>query len=187
MTFCAAKIAITADCANASANTPVLKLGETVGTTVALDSTHVSTGDVYTQISTNAASGAVVSLKSGVACGGLKRVGASGCDIAPAVTGGISAGDAKFGLKAAADADTGTNPNGTFQATNGYGSSTFLLNWVSGNATGIASPYGDAVLNTNNLPANNKNVKITFGASINNSTPAGLYSADLSMIATGKF
>lgn len=187
MTFCAAKITITADCANASANSPVLKLGETVGTTVALDALHVSTGDIYTQISTNAAGGAVVSLKSGVACGGLKRVEATDCDIVPAVTGGISAGDAKFGLKAAAAADTGSNPNGTFQAINGYNSSTFQLNWVSGNATGVASPYGDQILNTNSLPANNKNVKLTFGASINNSTPAGLYSADLSMIATGKF
>jgi hypothetical protein len=187
MTFCAAKVTITADCANASANSPVLKLGETVGTTVALDAQHVSTGDVYTQISTNAAGGAVVSLKSGVTCGGLKRVEATGCDITPAVSGGISAGDAKFGVKAVAASDTGTNPNGTFQAVNGYNSSTFLLNWVSGNATGVASPYGDEILDTNSLPANNKNVKLTFGASINNSTPAGLYSADLSMIATGKF
>ena len=187
MTFCAAKVTITADCANASANTPVLKLGETVGTTVALDSTHVSTGDIYTQISTNASGGAIVSLKSGAPCGGLKRVEAAACDIAPAVTGGISAGNAKFGVKAAAAADTGSNPNGTFQAINGYGSSTFLLNWVSGNATGVGSAYGDPILDTASAPANNKNMKLTFGASINNSTPAGLYSADLNLVATGKF
>jgi hypothetical protein len=187
MTFCAANAVITADCANASSNAPVLKLGETVGSTVALDATHVSTGDIYTQISTNAVGGAIVSLKSGTTCGGLKRVEASVCDIAPAVTGGISAGDAKFGVKATAATDTGTNPNGTFQATNGYGSSTFLLNWVSGNATGVGSTYGDPILNTNSAPANNKNMKLTFGASINNSTPAGLYSTDLSLVATGKF
>jgi hypothetical protein len=30
-------------------------------------------------------------------------------------------------------------------------------------------------------------MKITFGASIANDTPAGKYSADLSLIATGKF
>jgi len=189
MTFCAAKVSITADCANASANTPVLALGEPIAgtSTVALDTGHVSTSNMFTQISTNAIGGAVISLKSGVPCGGLKRVGSSTCDIAPAVSDGISEGQAKFGLKATTEANTGTNPSGVFQAINGYNNATYLLNWVSGNATGIGSPYGDPILNTNNAPANNKNVKLTFGASVNNSTPAGLYSADLILIATGKF
>ena len=187
MTFCAAKVTITADCANASANAPVIQIGEAVGGTVALNPTAVSTGDIFTQISTNAVGGATVSLKSGVTCGGLKRVEASVCDILPATSGGITQGQAKFGLKADAIADTGSNPSGAFQAINGYNNTTYLLNWVSGNATGVSSAYGDQVLNTNNAPANNKNMKLTFGASITNSTPAGLYSADLSLIATGKF
>lgn len=189
MTFCAAKVAITADCANASVNTPVLALGEPVvgSSTVALDSGHISTSDMFTQISTNAVGGAVISLKSGVPCGGLKRVGVSTCDIAPAVSDGISEGQARFGLKASTELNTGTNPSGAFQAINGYNDTTYLLNWVSGNATGIGSPYGDPILNTNNAPANNKNMKLTFGASVSNSTPAGLYSADLILIATGKF
>jgi hypothetical protein len=189
LTFCAAKSTISANCDLTGNAAPTLKLGETVpGTTaVALDSTHVSTGDMYTQISTNAVGGAIVSLKSGVTCGGLKRVEATGCDITPAVSSGISAGDAKFGVKATAVADTGSNPAGTFQAVNSYGSSTFLLHWVSGNATGVGSVYGDPILDTDSAPANNKNMKLTFGASVSNSTPAGIYSADLSLIATGKF
>jgi len=187
MTFCAASVEITADCANASMNTPVIKLGETAGDTVALDATHVSTGDIYTQISTNAASGVVVSLKNNIPCGGLKRVEATTCDIVPAVTGGITAGEAKFGLKAVAAADTGTSPSGTFRAINGYNDSVFLLNWVSGNATGVSSGSGDPILDTNNAPANNKNMKLTFGASVSSSTPAGVYFADLNLVATGKF
>jgi hypothetical protein len=187
MTFCAAKVTITADCGDASTHLPTLKLGETVGGTVALSTSTTSTGDIFTQLSTNAAGGAIVSLKSGVACGGLKRVGAAGCDIAPALSGGIAAGDSKVGLTATAVADTGTSPTGTFQAINGYNDTTYKLNWVSGNATGVGSTYGDQLLDTNNGPANNKNMKLTFGARINNSTPAGLYSADLSLIATGKF
>lgn len=186
MTFCAAKVSITDGCANASANTPVLKLGEVVGSTVALDPSAISTGDVFAQISTNAVGGAIVSLKSGVACGGLKRAEAnsSTCDIAPATTGGITAGQARFGLMASSLTDTGT---GTFQPSNGYDNTTYKLNWVSGNATGVSSPYGDQVLDTNSGPTSNKNAKLTFGASISSTTPAGLYSADLSLIATGKF
>lgn len=187
MTFCAAKLTITKDCANASANPPVLKLGEVVGGTVALVPGTTSTGDIYTQISTNAVGGAVVWLKSNVACGGLKRVEASTCDILPSAD-GIGSNDAEFGLKADAAADTGVPAStGTFQAANGYNNTTYLLNWVSGNATGVSSTYGDQVLNTSNAPANNKNMKLTFGAQANNNTPAGLYSADLSLIATGKF
>jgi len=186
MTFCAAKVSITDGCANASANTPVLKLGEVVGSTVALDPSAISTGDVFAQISTNAVGGATVSLKSGVACGGLKRAEAnsSTCDIAPATTGGIAAGQARFGLMASSLTDTGT---GTFQPSNGYDDTTYKLNWVSGNATGVSSPYGDQVLDTDSGPTSNKNAKLTFGASISSTTPAGLYSADLSLIATGKF
>jgi hypothetical protein len=190
MTFCAAKVTITADCANASANAPVLKIGEAVGTTVALDPGHVSTGDIYTQVSTNAAGGAIVSLKSNALnCGGLLLAGASAsvCNITPALTGGITAGQAKFGVKAAAATDTGTNPNGTFQAINSYNSSTYALNYIAGNATGVTSAFGDPILDTDGAPANNKNMKLTFGASVNNSTPAGLYFADLSLVATGKF
>ena len=187
MTFCAAKAAITADCANASSNLPTLKLGETVGGVVALVPGTTSTGDIYTQISTNAAGGATVWLKNGNACGGLKRLEATGCDITPS-TDGIAAPDAEFGVKTAAAAtDTGSSPSGTYQATNGYNSSTYLFNWVSGNATGVSSAYGDQILNTANAPVNNKNMVLTFGAQINNTTPAGLYSADLSLIATGKF
>jgi hypothetical protein len=60
------------------------------------------------------------------------------------------------------------------------------MNFVDG-TTGVTSTYGDSLLDTANLPVNNKNVQITFGASVSNLTPAGLYSADLSLIATGKF
>lgn len=189
MTFCAANQAISANCGDAgtTGHEPILKLGETVGSTVALDPDHLSTGDIYTQISTNAVNGAVINLKSGVSCGGLKRVGASTCDIAPAGTGSFTAGTAKFGLKAVAATDTGTNPNGTLQTTGNYNGSDYVLNYVAGDASGVTSVYGDPILNTNNQPANNKNMKLTFGASVANNTPAGNYSADISLIATGKF
>lgn len=197
MTFCVAANEITGgSCtrANASAlEAPVLKLGEVVtGTVRALNSSAVSTGDLYSQISTNAANGAVVSLKSSVACGGLKRVEATGCDIVPANgAGGIANGEAKFGVKVATSTDPTAVTSGVYQAYNTattpyYSDSVFKLNFVDG-STGITSTYGDPLLDTNNAPVNNKNVKITFGASAANNTPAGNYATDLSLIATGKF
>lgn len=189
LTFCVSKAAPTANCGGTDA--PVLQLGETVGDAVALSADVVSEGTINTQISTNAANGAVVRLKSSATdCGGLMRAGSpTACDILPALTGGIAAGDAKFGVKTASATGTGTNPNGTLQPVvgSGYNDTTYALNYIAGNATGVTSNFGDPFLDTNNLPVNNQNMALTFGVSVTNSTPAGLYSTDLSMIAVGKF
>lgn len=189
MTFCVSAAAITDNCVTTTA--PTLTLGETVGTTKALSTSVVSTGDLFTQISTNATSGAVVNLKSSaMGCGGLvNSSNPSACYITPALQTGIIAGQAKFGVKTAAASNLDGNSNGILQpvASSGYNNTTYALNWASGDATGVTSTYGDPFLDTNNLPANGQNMQLTFGASVSNSTPAGAYSADLSLIATGKF
>lgn len=191
MTFCVAGEAITAaSCVGASALAPPsIKLGDEV--TGALDSSDVYEGSVYSQLSTNAASGAVVSLKSGNSCGGLKRAVASTCEIPATVDGtGITANQARFGIKVATGSDP-SGANGALQLEGGgtpfYSSSVFKLDYVAGGASGVTSPFGDPVLNTSAAPANSKNAQITFGASISNDTPAGLYTNDFSLIATGKF
>lgn len=189
LTFCVSKALPTAQCAGATA--PVLQLGETTGSVVALSPDFVSTGILNTQISTNAAGGAIVRLKSETDCGGLKRGGAAICDIAPALTGGdIVAGQAKFGVKTAVATDTsGTTATGAFVPANGstYNPTTYEFNYIAGNATGVTSTFGDPFLDTAGAPVNNKNVALTFGTSISSDTPAGLYSTQLSLIATGKF
>jgi len=196
LTFCVSKVLPTSNCTGVSA--PVLKLGQQIGDVFALVPDEVSEGSMYTQLTTNAAGGAVVSLKSStIGCGGLLRAGytnaATQCDIAPAgIANGADVvnGDAKFGVKIAAaptDASGALNPSGTILPSAGYGSSAFTLNWVNGDNTGITSTFGDPFLNTNGLPVNNKNMLITFAAGVTSNTPAGLYSADLSLIATGKF
>ena len=192
MTFCVSRQAPTQNCTGVTA--PTLELGEDVGDgVIALQASTLSTGNLYAQISTNADDGAVVRLKSNAAnCGGLLRAGApSACDIAPALTGGtIAGGDAKFGVLAAAAADPvdATSPSGTFQVATGatYNNTTYEFNYVDSNS-GVTSAYGDPFLDTDGDPVNNRNMLLTFGASISNSTPAGRYSADLSMIATGTF
>ena len=189
VTFCVSGVQIGANCSGVQR--PVLRLGETLGDVVALTPSNVSEGAIYAQISTNAATGVTVNLKSSAAgCGGLMRAGnPEACDIGPALEQGITEGQAKFGVKVTPAADTGTSPNGMLRAAGGsiYGPLRFSLNYAIGNASGITSTFGDPFLDTNGAPANNKNVALTFGASVSNETPAGSYSADLSLIATGKF
>ena len=188
MSFCVSGQAIAADCGG-TITAPSIQLGEEVsgpGSTKALVAGTTSTGNVYSQISTNAAKGAVVNLKSNaVNCGGLLIAGdPTKCYINPATVAGIDGSTALFGVKVTGAAQTAA---GIFQAAGSYNASNYFMGYVIGNATGVTSTYGDEILNTNNLPANNKNATLEFGATITNSTPAGLYSADLSLIATGKF
>ncbi len=187
--FCVSGATITANCASADATAPVLRLGEDVGGVVALQPGTISEGDIFTQISTNAASGAVVTLKSNNECGGLKRVGETVCDIAPAAT-AVTGTSSTFGMKIFSDTDPGgVTPSGTFQIAGGsiYDGTDFLFNFDDGDTTGVTSTYGDPILNTNSLPAYNKNMRLNFGASANVNTPAGNYATDLSLIATGTF
>jgi len=190
MTFCVAKAAITANCANASANLPTLQIGEEVGDTLALQPNAISTGILYTQITTNAATGAVINLKSATDCGGMKRVGAAVCDIVPTQQANLVAGTAAFGvMTSAASGNSIPGANGVLQpvAGSGYGTAGYAFNYVAGNATGVTSTFGDPFLDTDGKPVNNQNMQLTFGATVSNNTPAGNYSTSLSMIATGKF
>ena len=190
MTFCVGKTVINNNCDLTGNSQPTIALGEPVGTVIALSPTAVSTGTVFTQISTNAANGAIVSMKSSATgCGGLKRSGyPAACDIAPAQNTDITAGQAKFGVKTAAST-TGTNGGGIFEPVTGsyYSNSAYGLKYTAGDASGITSPYGDPFLDTAGAPANNINMQLTFGASITNNTPAGNYSTNINLIATGKF
>lgn len=189
VTFCVSGKAIQANCSGVER--PVLKLGEKLGDVTALTASAVSEGAIYAQVSTNAVGGVTVNLKSGaLGCGGLVRAGAvTACDIAPALDAGIQAGEAKFGVKVTPEADTGLNPGGVLQTAAGsiYGAAKFTLNYIANNASGVTSVFGDPFLDTDGAPANNKNVKLTFGASVTDATPAGLYSVDLSLIAAGRF
>ena len=193
LTFCVASASITADCANASSNLPNIELGEGTAGSKALDSAHLSTADIYTLLSTNASSGAVVKMRNSVACGGLQRAGASGCDIKPAdgttIT-NVTSGTATFGIKA--DAATGTGVGGTsttghLAPTNSYNTTTYLMHYVGDNSAGVTSAYGDNILTTGGVPINNEQLQMTLGASVTNVTPAGLYKANLNMIATGTY
>ncbi len=181
---------ITASCGG-TLTAPTLKLGKDTNGVIALDSDAVYSGTIYTQLSTNAVGGAVVNLKSGTVCGGLHRAGAAAnlCDIAAAgASGDVAQSEAKFGVKTGPlDSTSDTTQNGTIQPAGSYDNTHYRLNYDNTNSAGITSTYGDPIFNTNAGPASNKNMPLTFGASVANNTPAGNYSADLSLVATGKF
>lgn len=198
MTFCVAGNVIDQVSCTTSDNggvlkAPTLKLGKTSGDVVALDANEVSEGSIYSQLSTNAVNGAVVSLRStAVGCGGLLRAGATDpaeCNIAPALNTGILKGEAKFGVKTTTAAGVAGASIGALQPKTGsiYGNSAFALNYVNGDTAGVTGPFGDPFLDTADAPVSNMGMQIIFGASIAPNTPAGLYSTDLSLIATGKF
>jgi len=190
MTFCVSGTTAIGENCSTNVTAPSLTLGENTGGVKALSVSAVSTGVVSTQISTNASSGAVIRMKSSATdCGGLLRSGGgSACNIGPA-TAGITAGNALFGVKTGtAYATTGAAaPTGALEAINSYNATTYLMNYTTGNTAGVTSPYGDDLMDTTGAPINNQNMDLTFGASIGSNTPAGLYTADLSLIAAGKF
>jgi hypothetical protein len=92
----------------------------------------------------------------------------------------IANGEAKFGAK--------VNPvNTALEGLNDYNADTFVLNYAANQLTGITSTYGDPFFSTKGEPVSNENLQVIFGASVAPNTPAGNYSAGLSLIATGKF
>lgn len=199
MTFCVSGADIAPNCSGAS--TPVLTLGEDQGGgLLALVPGTVSTGALHVQMNTNATGGAVVRLKSSVPCGGLMRLGSSECNIVAAGATNVVGNDnsAKFGVKlaTATTAIGASNPIGTlipYDADGGgagvafYDTTNYKLNWNDDDSVGVTSVFGDPILGTNDAPATNQNMALTFAASVGTSTPAGTYSTDLNLIAVGKF
>jgi hypothetical protein len=191
MLFCVSGTAINQDCDASTGSITVPNLA--LGTNDILATNAPSTGSLYTQISTNAASGAVVDLKSNESgCGGLELVGSGACNISPAPSSGFNDSTADtpdFGIKTTtATATSGDSfATGALVPETGYGTDHYYMDYVAGNGSGVTSPYGSPLLDTSGAPVNNENMQLTFGAESSPNTPAGLYTATLQMIATGTF
>ena len=195
LTFCVSAEPIIDDCETVTP--PALTLGEEVGGGGKVLQTGVlSQGSLYVQLTTNAYGGAIVRLKSTAeGCGGLFLAGApEGCYILPAQNQGINpaADQARFGIKTTAAAPTPSRTaTGVLQPAEGsyYNNDAFALRFTEGDtpATGVTSAFGDPFLDTDGALASNQNMQLIFGATIANDTPAGMYSAGLNLITTGKF
>lgn len=199
LTFCVSGSPIDPNCTNTTA--PVVVLGEETAEDsgiFALTPGVLSDGSIHTQLTTNASGGVVIRLKSNAtACGGLVRAGTNGTEwdcIVPAIGDNIGLdatnNSARFGVITADATDT-PNVSATGQLLpvegSAYGNSIYAFNYVLGDETGVTGEYGDPFLDTRGAPATGKNMQLTFGATASTNTPAGNYTADLSMIAVGKF
>lgn len=181
ITFCVSKLAPGPGCGTSGqvVTTPALTLGH--GTPQALGTSAVDTDTAFTQLSTNALSGAVISLKttSSTTCAGLSRDGGTSCGI-PGVGGFgvITAGTANFGLNVA----DGTGGTGTVTHNANYGTTAGSYGMGS-NAT---STYGDPIESSSGA-TDSVNSQLTYAATASSTTPAGVYTTTEALIATGTF
>jgi hypothetical protein len=180
LTFCVSQASPGAACSGTS--TPTVTLGH--GSPAVIDSsvtdTNASVTPTYMQITTNASGGAIVRMKSNNACAGLSSDGGTTCAIPP--VGGttastIPAGTAKFGLT------VGTGAGGTGALTP---DANYTTNYGM-DTSGVTSTYGDPIAATASAPATNMTSQLTFGATASPTTQAGVYTANLQLIATGTF
>jgi hypothetical protein len=224
LTFCVTKADPTTwttshDCSDpvvaAAANYPALTLGHNAGTgALTLDPSVVDTATIWTQLSTNANSGAVVNLRnSNNTCGGLSADNNTTCAI-PAVADGqagtagyqagpINAGTASFGVFADSPVNdinfAGTltptdayhdNAHATFPADVWYGMDNTTADGAGlipkTTAGSVKSTFGSTVASTT-APLSHIDMRFIFAAAASLTTPAGIYTANLSMVATGTF
>ena len=182
-----------------AANPPVIELGHG-SAPVVLDSQNRDTANLYSQLSTNASSGAVVRLRnSNTSCGGLSSDDGATCAI-PAHNSGSGAGasampigTASFGLFVS-DSSLGTGGVGSLTPSTAYHDAAhttiptdlwYGMDTTTANNNTI-SAFGSTICSTNS-PAQFVNTTYVFAATASLTTPAGIYEANLSMIATGTF
>ena len=183
------------DCSDPQAAVaPALILGHGAPTAI-LDNSAVDTGTVYSQISTNALSGAAVAIRnSNLTCGGLSADGGVTCNIPANNTGSatasaIAAGTAAFGLYVS-DGAFGVNGLGSVFADTNYNNGTttnYGMDTETTTDTGsVTGTYGDRVAYST-APCYRINNNYTFAATASLTTPAGIYTANMDLIATGTF
>jgi len=176
--FCVSGSAPSASCSGTSP--PNVNLGH--GSASILDSSQVDSATVYAQISTNAQSGAILSLKSGASCAGLSNDSGNSCPItaqnngsSPAV---LVAGSGQFGV--------GVTGASGLNAVTKYDGSGGKSNYDPSTSTGVRSAYGDIVASSS-TPLDNTTASLKFSASASTTTPAGVYTTAISVTATGTY
>lgn len=191
------------DCSDTqvAANPPSIIIGHGTPTKV-IDSTAVDTANVWDQLSTNATHGAVINMRnSNTTCGGLSADNGTTCAIPPvnagAGTGAVamSPGTAAFGLHVATYSVTSPNAaqTGAIDPTTEYnnGANTYGMDTTtSGN--NVESTYGSTIANAHTSgvtagPVYEADDELTFAAGASLVTPAGIYTANMNLIATGTF
>jgi len=192
------------------AQTPAVDIGS--GTPKVLSAGQVDRDSAWMQLSTNATHGAIVRMKATNTCAeaGLSSTGGAACSI-PGINGGgngsaaaaIVAGTAGFGLFV----DNSTATTGAANSVGGlvvgdvnYHSSTpananiadpanlhYGMDRQSGTgAQGVLTVYGDPIAASSG-PVSQENNELVFAATSSLTTPAGIYTGNEILIATGTF
>lgn len=185
----------TNDCGdpNVAANLPALTLGHGSPSKI-LDSSAVDTGFIYTQISTNAYYGSTIRLRGANTCSGLSNDGGTSCPI-PGIGNAaqMTAGTANFGLFVG-NSVPGPGGVGSVTADSNYndgvntntGTPTLLSFGMDSTNVPSTSAYGD-IIAASSGPVYRANITNVFAATAALTNPAGIYTNNLSMIATGTF
>jgi len=184
LTFCVSGSAPAAGCTSTSAPDVVLGHGTPAVLTPSQIDNNSTTTPTYTQISTNASNGLVVKMRDSNACGGLSTNGGTTCSI-PGIGSMTTmvAGTANFGLNVA----DGTGGTGTVSANASYKSAVAdNYAFITAGATSVTSTYGSPIESSAG-PVSNVNSQLTFAATASNTTPAGIYKANLTFMANGSF
>lgn len=153
-------------------NDPSFTIGHAVGTATVIDSSAVDTSITDFSLSTNASSGVAVNLKGDTLKNGSYSIHAAG---ASPVT--FAAGTEDFGVYVST---AGTNITAQAPYTGGTGGQYGL------DTTNTTTTYGQKIAQLSG-PTNGSISKLTWGATANNTTPAGTYTAAEQLIATGTF
>lgn len=187
---------------------PAITLGH--GTNNTLDSSQIDKNTVWTLASTNALRGITIRMHNSNICGGLSTDGGTTCAI-PAVGAGtagpINKGVAMFGMFCY-DSPTGTLGTANLPIVgasicnsnyNNATNTTFNNEAVTAGANNmyfgmdnstldnnVTSLFGDTVAGST-APVSNVLNRFDFAATASDTTPAGIYKANLAMIATGTF
>jgi hypothetical protein len=172
----------------AGATTPALIIGQ--GTPVAtLSPSRTDTTPAYTQVSTNATNGFIVRMKNSNTCGGLSKDAGVTCPIGPAGTAAVAitpGATALFGMAASSNLAESFTSTGTVNPVAPYnGTGTYGMDATSAPAN-VTTTYGHPILDSAG-PVDSVDNSLTFAATATNTTPAGLYTANMTLIATGYF
>lgn len=180
LTFCVSGLAPGPNCGQTgqTVTTPSLTLGHAAANI--LDATETNTGDVFMQTSTNANGGVVIRMKNTAASGGLNS-GSNSIPPVGATAAAITPGTAAFGVKIA----NGSGGTGTLNGVSPYATANYAMDATTANDN-VLSTFGDSFASSS-APVNNVANTITFAATASNTTPAGLYTASIILIAAGSF
>ena len=184
-----------------SDTSPSITIGH--GTPQILDGTAVDVGSVSTLLSTNAQHGVVVYLKDTVpsaTCGGLSSNGGTSCGI-PSINDhgannqttsyiigiGNTALYAAYGMCVLPGSGntSATSPwNGANCATSWASNEQYAM--VDGGASSVLGTFGSSIISSTGALLSETD-SLNFAATATNTTIAGIYTANYSLIATGTF